>query len=67
MFSISLFTIFHQFGVVMDAGSSHSEIFVFTWRGDKPLGTADIKLKHRCFVAGMLRGQKIKFTVLVII
>ncbi|XP_047469722.1 ectonucleoside triphosphate diphosphohydrolase 1-like isoform X2 [Penaeus chinensis] len=41
-----------KFGVVMDAGSSHSEIFVFTWKGDKPLGTADIKLKHRCFVAG---------------
>ncbi|XP_063610284.1 ectonucleoside triphosphate diphosphohydrolase 1-like isoform X1 [Penaeus indicus] len=41
-----------KFGVVMDAGSSHSEIFVFTWEGDKPLGTADVKLKHRCFVAG---------------
>lgn len=41
-----------KYGVVMDAGSSHSEIFVFTWKGDKPLGTADIKLKDRCFVAG---------------
>ncbi|XP_042893755.1 ectonucleoside triphosphate diphosphohydrolase 8-like isoform X2 [Penaeus japonicus] len=41
-----------KFGVVMDAGSSHSEIFVFSWSGDKPLGTADIKLRHRCFVAG---------------
>ncbi|XP_069985470.1 ectonucleoside triphosphate diphosphohydrolase 8-like, partial [Penaeus vannamei] len=41
-----------KYGVVMDAGSSHSEIFVFTWKGNKPLGTADIKLKDRCFVAG---------------
>lgn len=41
-----------KFGIVMDAGSSHSEIFVFTWNGEKPLDTADVTLVHRCFMAG---------------
>lgn len=41
-----------KFGMVIDAGSSHSEVFVFTWNGEKPLGTADVKLLHSCFVSG---------------
>ncbi|XP_042216990.1 ectonucleoside triphosphate diphosphohydrolase 2-like isoform X2 [Homarus americanus] len=41
-----------KFGVVVDAGSSHSEVFVFTWNGEMPLGTADVKLLHRCFISG---------------
>uniref|UniRef100_A0A0P4VYV9 Ubiquitin-like domain-containing protein n=1 Tax=Scylla olivacea TaxID=85551 RepID=A0A0P4VYV9_SCYOL len=41
-----------KFGVVIDAGSSHSEVFVFSWDGEKPLGTAEVKLVHRCFIYG---------------
>lgn len=41
-----------QFGVVIDAGSSHSEVFVFTWNGEKPMGTGEVKLVHRCFING---------------
>ncbi|MPC46015.1 Ectonucleoside triphosphate diphosphohydrolase 1 [Portunus trituberculatus] len=41
-----------KFGVVIDAGSSHSEVFVFSWDGEKPLGTAEVKLVHRCFING---------------
>lgn len=43
-----------QFGVVIDAGSSHSEVFVFSWDGEKPMGTAEVELVHRCFIAGEL-------------
>ncbi|KAK4311933.1 hypothetical protein Pmani_016599 [Petrolisthes manimaculis] len=41
-----------KFGIVVDAGSSHSEAFLFTWDGEKPLKTADVKLSHRCFIIG---------------
>lgn len=42
----------HKFGIVIDAGSSHSEMFVFSWDREKPKGTAEVELVHRCFIAG---------------
>ncbi|XP_045609188.1 ectonucleoside triphosphate diphosphohydrolase 2 isoform X1 [Procambarus clarkii] len=41
-----------KFGIVVDAGSSHSEVYVFRWNGQMPLGTADVELLHRCFISG---------------
>lgn len=41
-----------KFGIVVDAGSTHSDMYVFTWRGDMPLGTADVELLHQCFLSG---------------
>ncbi|KAK7067590.1 hypothetical protein SK128_011566, partial [Halocaridina rubra] len=41
-----------EYAIVMDGGSSHSEIFVFMWDGEKALDTADVKLAHSCFIAG---------------
>ncbi|XP_066963723.1 ectonucleoside triphosphate diphosphohydrolase 1-like isoform X1 [Macrobrachium rosenbergii] len=41
-----------KYGIVMDAGSSHSEIYVFSWDGQKHRDTGDVTLDHRCFMAG---------------
>ncbi|XP_068248418.1 ectonucleoside triphosphate diphosphohydrolase 2-like [Palaemon carinicauda] len=41
-----------KYGIVMDAGSSHSEIYVYSWDGRKLLDTGDVTLIHRCFMAG---------------
>ncbi|XP_050700997.1 ectonucleoside triphosphate diphosphohydrolase 1-like [Eriocheir sinensis] len=47
-----IFPVPRQFGVVIDAGSSHSEVFLFSWHDDNRLGTHDVELVHRCFLAG---------------
>ena len=42
---------------MIDAGSSHSELFMFSWDADKPLGTAeDVHLKYRCFIPGKFKS-----------
>ena len=32
--------VYFQYAVVIDAGSSHSQIYVYKWKGDKENGTA---------------------------
>ena len=43
-----------QFGVVMDAGSSHTNLFVYKWNGEKLHDTALARQAHICKVKGIL-------------
>ena len=41
-----------QYGVVIDAGSSHSQIFIYKWDGRKENGTAIARQIYTCKVKG---------------
>jgi len=41
-----------QYGIVMDAGSSHTKLFVYKWNGEKEENTAVAEQIHTCSVLG---------------
>lgn len=42
----------HAFGIVLDAGSSHTALFVYKWRSDKQNGTGVVSQHSECHVKG---------------
>ena len=44
--------IFPQYGIVMDAGSSHTKMFIYQWNGNRLNNTALAKQFHVCTVKG---------------
>lgn len=42
----------YQYGVVLDAGSSHTKLFIYKWDGEKLHETAEAKQVHYCTVIG---------------
>ncbi|XP_060570856.1 ectonucleoside triphosphate diphosphohydrolase 1-like [Ruditapes philippinarum] len=40
----------YQYGVVLDAGSSHTKLFIYKWDGEKLHETAEAKQVHYCTV-----------------
>ncbi|KAK7896128.1 hypothetical protein WMY93_021453 [Mugilogobius chulae] len=41
-----------QYGIVLDAGSSHTALFVYKWRADKQNGTGIVTQHSECHVKG---------------
>ncbi|KAL3864539.1 hypothetical protein ACJMK2_006213 [Sinanodonta woodiana] len=44
--------IIYQYGIVMDAGSTHTRLYVYKWNGDKIQQTAVAHQVHTCLVPG---------------
>ena len=42
----------YEYGIVMDAGSSHTKLFVYKWNGEKKENTAVAEQIHTCSVLG---------------
>ncbi|KAK3095036.1 hypothetical protein FSP39_009462 [Pinctada imbricata] len=47
-----IFSDLFQYGIVMDAGSSHTKMFIYKWDGDKYQNTALAHQVHLCSVKG---------------
>lgn len=43
----------HQYGIVMDAGSSHTSVYIYRWPAEKENNTGRVEQMHACQVAGM--------------
>ena len=41
-----------QFGIVLDAGSSHTSLYLYQWDGPKWQGTAVVKEIDSCYIHG---------------
>lgn len=54
---LSLFALC-QYGIVLDAGSSHTSIYVYRWPADKQNGTGVVTQHSECKVKGQ-RMQRI--------
>lgn len=47
-------TLYFQYGVVLDAGSSHTGLFVYRWPGPKLNGTGVVRQMGSCNSIGIL-------------
>ena len=54
-----------QYGVVIDAGSSHSQIFVYQWDGEKENGTAIARQIFSCKAKGKMFSKEPSSTITV--
>jgi hypothetical protein len=52
-YGIVIYEFLLQYGVVLDAGSSHTKLFIYKWDGEKLHETAEAKQVHYCTVIGM--------------
>lgn len=41
-----------QYGIVLDAGSSHTSVFIYEWPAEKENNTGMVRQKHTCNVKG---------------
>ncbi len=41
-----------QYGIVLDAGSSHTSVFIYEWPAEKENNTGMVQQKHTCNVKG---------------
>lgn len=41
-----------QYGIVLDAGSSHTSLFIYKWPADKENGTGVVTQHSECHVKG---------------
>ena len=53
------FKYFLQYGIVLDAGSSHTSLFIYKWDGEKQKDTALARQTHTCKVAGTYFNQNL--------
>ncbi|KAL7647580.1 UNVERIFIED_CONTAM: hypothetical protein RMT77_001180 [Armadillidium vulgare] len=49
-----------KYGLVIDAGSSHSQLFVFTWSKPEKKTMADIELIHGCYMHGGVHNYRFR-------
>ena len=56
-----------QYGVVIDAGSSHSQIFVYKWDGEKENGTAIARQIFSCKVKGKMLSKESSSTITILL
>lgn len=42
-----------QYGIVLDAGSSHTSVFIYKWPAEKANNTGMVQQHHTCNVKGM--------------
>lgn len=53
-FSSYLILITFQYGLIIDAGSTHSQLFVFSWTKNENQKTGDVNLIHNCIMPSKL-------------
>lgn len=47
-----LFFLVSQYGIVLDAGSSHTSLFIYKWPADKQNGTGVVTQHGECHAEG---------------
>lgn len=54
-----------QYGIVMDAGSSHTTVYVYRWPADKQNGTGVVSQHSECKVKGQSMHHNIIERILI--
>lgn len=54
----------HQYGIVMDAGSSHTSVYIYKWPSEKDNDTGRVEEMHSCPVAGTYNAHQESFQII---
>lgn len=50
----------HQYGIVLDAGSSHTSVYIYKWPAEKDNNTGRVEQTHSCQVKGIYTNKRIQ-------